>query len=92
MIKENVRVNVEDEKFSGKKAFGFALTRASSILSSLLIGQITYFGTNSLGLTAAAIASGMGLKAVIDAVTDLFMGVIVDKTNTKWGKARPYCL
>ena len=32
------------------------------------------------------------MKAVIDAVTDLFMGVIVDKTNTKWGKARPYCL
>lgn len=86
------RLNVADEKFSRKKAFGFAMTRASSILSSLLIGQITYFGTNSLGLAAAAIASAMGVKASIDAVTDLFMGVIIDRTDTKWGKARPYCL
>ena len=86
------QLNAADEKFSKKKALGFALTRASSILSSLMIGEITYFGTNSLGLAAAAISAGMAAKTVIDAVTDLGMGALIDGTKSKWGKARPYSL
>ena len=27
---------------------------------------------------------------IVDAVTDLFAGFLVDKTNTRWGKGRPY--
>ena len=86
------QLNAADEKFSKKKALGFALTRASSILSSLMIGEITYFGTNSLGLAAAAISAGLAAKTVVDAVTDLSMGALIDGTKSKWGKARPYSL
>ena len=86
------RKNTADEKFPKGKAVGFALTRASSIISSVIIGEIVYFGTNSLGLTAAAISAGMAVKTVIDAVTDLGMGALIDGTKSKWGKARPYSL
>lgn len=86
------RKNTADEKFPKGKAVGFALTRASSIISSVIIGEIVYFGTNSLGLTAAAISAGMAVKTVIDAVTDLGMGALIDSTKSKWGKARPYSL
>lgn len=55
-----------------------------------MIGEVTYFATNSLGIAAAAISIGMAIKTAIDAVTDLLMGAIVDRTHTKWGKARPW--
>ena len=84
--------NVADEKFPKGKALGFALNRASSIISSVMIGEIVYFGTNSLGLTAAAISAGMAVKTAVDAVTDLGMGALIDGTKSKWGKARPYSL
>ena len=44
------KLNVADEAFSKKKAFGFALVRLGNILEGLMIGEITYFATNSLGL------------------------------------------
>lgn len=89
---EQIRLNVADEKFSGKKAFGFSLVRVSNILAGLMSGEITYFATNSLGLAVAAISAGLALKTGIDAVTDLIMGAIVDGTHTRWGKARPWIL
>lgn len=84
------KLNRADEKFSGKKALGFSLVRLGNILAGLMIGEITYFATNSLGLAAAAISAGVAIKTAIDAVTDLIMGTIVDRTHTKYGKARPY--
>jgi len=84
--------DVNDERFSKLKALGFACTRASSIVSSLMIAEITYFATTSLALTAAAVSAGMAVKTACDALTDLFMGSLIDKTKSKYGKARPYTL
>lgn len=86
------RLNIADEKFSRKKVLGFSLVRFGNILQGMLIGEITYFATNSLGLAAAAVSAGMAAKTAIDAVTDIFMGAIVDATHTKYGKARPWIL
>ena len=89
---EQLRMNVADEKFSGKKTFGFAMVRLSNILAGLLAGEVTYFATNSLGLAVAAISAGLAFKTAIDAVTDLIMGAVVDNTHTRFGKARPWIL
>ena len=86
------RLNIADEKFSKKKLLGFSLVRLGNILSGLMLGEITYFATNSLGIAAAAISIGLAIKTAIDAVTDLLMGAIVDRTHTKYGKARPWVL
>lgn len=59
---------------------------------SCMAGQMTYFYTNKVGMAAATVASVLLAAKIIDAVTDLFMGKIVDKTNTKYGKARPWLL
>lgn len=91
-MEQQKRLNVADEKFSGKKAFGFSLLRLGNILAGLLAGEVTYFATNSLGLAVAAISGGLALKTAIDAVTDLIMGAIVDGTHTRFGKARPWIL
>lgn len=92
MSTQTKRLNIADEKFSGKKALGFSLVRLGNILAGLMIGEITYFATNSLALSAAAISAGVAFKTALDAVTDLIMGTIVDRTHTKYGKARPYTL
>ena len=68
------------------------MVRMGNILQGLMIGEVTYFATNSLGIAAAAISIGMAIKTAIDAVTDLLMGAIVDRTHTKWCKSRPWVL
>ena len=74
MSQQETRLNIADERFSKKKVFGFSLLRLSNILQGLLISEVTYFATNSLGLAAAAISIGLAVKTALDAVTDLFMG------------------
>ena len=57
-----------------------------------LTGQLTYFYTTKVGMASGTVATVLLVSKIFDAVTDLFMGKIVDKTNTKDGKARPWLL
>ena len=57
-----------------------------------LTGQLTYFYTTKVGLASGTVATVLLISKIFDAFTDLFMGKIVDKTNTKTGKARPWLL
>ena len=53
---------------------------------------LLYFYTDVFGLSAAA-AGGVFLVArVVDAVTDPLMGMIAERTRTRWGRLRPYLL
>lgn len=63
---------------------------ASLAVNVVVLMQLTYYCTNSLGLSAVAVGTMLLLSKIFDGITDLIAGVIVDKTNTKWGKARPY--
>lgn len=57
-----------------------------------LIGMLTYFYTDKIGLSAGIVGTILLVTKFCDAITDLFMGRIVDKTKSKWGKARPWFL
>ena len=57
-----------------------------------LVGMLTYFYTDKIGLAAASVGSILLVTKIFDAFTDLFMGRIVDKTKSKWGKVRPWFL
>ncbi len=56
----------------------------------LLMGQITYYCTDLLGMPAATVGILLLVSKVFDAFTDVMAGYIIDRTNTKWGKARPF--
>lgn len=57
-----------------------------------LIGMLTYFYTDKIGLSAGIVGSILLVTKIIDAFTDLIMGEIVDRTKSKWGKVRPWFL
>lgn len=53
---------------------------------------LTIYCTDVAGIAAGVVGTLMLIARVFDGVSDLFMGVVIDKTNTKWGKARPWVL
>ena len=57
---------------------------------SCLIGQLTYFYTQKIGLAAASAATMLIIAKVLDAFSDLLMGKIMDTCHFKDGKCRPW--
>lgn len=63
-----------------------------NIVTQLLGTFLTAYYTDSVGIAAAAIGTMMLLTRLLDGVSDVIMGGIIDKTKTRWGKARPWLL
>lgn len=57
---------------------------------ALIGGYLSAFYTDTLGLSAAVAASVIFWAKIVDAFTDPVMGAIADRTQTRWGKFRPY--
>ena len=53
---------------------------------------LSYFYTDVYGLSANAAGTLLLVARLIDAVTDPLMGLIVDRTRSRWGNMRPYLL
>lgn len=53
---------------------------------------LLYFYTDVFGISAAVAASVLLAARVVDAVTDPLMGMIAERTRTRWGRLRPYLL
>ncbi|GFI15747.1 putative glycoside/cation symporter YagG [Lachnospiraceae bacterium] len=66
--------------------FGDSLGMFALNIITGLIGQLTYYYTDKVGLAAGAIATSFMILKVFDAFTDIIMGNIID--NTKPGKER----
>lgn len=63
---------------------------AYNFVYTLVTNYVNIFFTNVLGISLAAAGVIMLLARLWDGVNDPIMGTIVDKTNTKDGKYRPY--
>lgn len=53
---------------------------------------LLYFYTNVMHLNAGAVSIKFLVTKFIDGVSDLIVGYLIDKTNTRWGKSRPWIL
>ena len=65
---------------------------ASNIVFQSVMMFMAFFYTDIYGISAAAVGTLFLVVRIIDAVTDPIMGAIADRTNTRWGKFRPYLL
>lgn len=53
---------------------------------------LTMYYTDSVLLSAAAAGTIMMAARLLDGLSDILMGFIIEKTHTKWGKARPWLI
>lgn len=74
-----------------KITYGFG-DCAANVYVAMAGTFLTAFYTDTVGLAAAAVGTMMLLARIFDGATDLVMGAIVDKTKSKYGKARPWVL
>lgn len=74
-----------------KIGYGFG-DAASSMFWKLFSAYLTYFYTNIFGIAASSVGTMMLITRSWDSAFDPFVGVLGDRTNTKWGKFRPYLL
>lgn len=61
-----------------------------NLVFSTMSSYLLIFYTDVFGIAAAAAGTMMLVTKLIDAITDTIMGVVVDKTHTRWGQGRPY--
>ena len=50
------------------------------------------FLTDTVGMNAGVVGTLIAVSKLFDGVSDIFFGSLIDKTNTKMGKARPWML
>lgn len=74
-----------------KISYGLGDT-ACNVVNGLVFSLITLFYTDYVGVSAATVGLVMLLSRCFDGVSDVIMGLIVSKTKSKWGQARPWLL
>lgn len=62
----------------------------AAAINVVLCMNIAFYCTDIVGLSAAVVGTLFLVSKIVDAFTDLGFGFLLDKTHTKWGKARPY--
>ncbi len=78
-------------RFSEKLGYGLGDT-ASNFFFQVFNIFLLYYYTDIFGLNPAAVGTMFMVTKVVDAVSDPVMGLVADRTNSRWGKFRPYLL
>ncbi|MCQ2175143.1 MAG: MFS transporter [Bacteroidales bacterium] len=78
-------------KFSEKVGYGFG-DMSSSMFWKMLSYYLPFFYSNVFGLRLDQVAILLMVTRIWDAVSDPMMGILADRTHTRWGKYRPYLL
>jgi GPH family glycoside/pentoside/hexuronide:cation symporter len=74
-----------------KVGYGLGDTAANLVWRTLMV-FLPFFYTDVFGLSAAAVGTLLLVCRYWDGLTDFVMGMISDRTRTRWGKYRPWIL
>ena len=83
--------NTNPLKFSEKLGYGLGDAASNLLFQVFMIFALFYY-TDVYGLAPAAVATMFLITKTLDAVTDPAMGIIADRTESRFGKFRPYIL
>ncbi len=83
---ESTRLSVGE-----KVAYGLGDTASNFFFQAFNLFLVYYY-TDVFGLSPAAVGTMMLFTRCLDAIMDPLMGALADRTQTKWGKYRPYLL
>ncbi len=81
----------EKLKFTEKLGYGLGDT-ASNFYFQFFNVFLLYYYTDVFGLSPIAVGTMFLVTKVVDALSDPAMGLVADRTETRWGKFRPYLL
>ena len=65
---------------------------AGNVVYALLSAFVMIFLTDTVGMNAGIVGTLIAVSKLFDGVSDIFFGSLIDKTNTRMGKARPWML
>ena len=84
---------MKPQKVSLKEKIGYGFgDAASSMFWKIFTFYLAIFYTDVFGIPAAATGTMFLVTRIWDTANDPLMGIIADRTNTRWGKFRPYLL
>jgi Na+/melibiose symporter-like transporter len=86
-------MQTETSRLSIGEKVGYSLgdSAANFIFQTMVVLQLSFY-TDTFGISAAAAGTLLLVARFWDAIFDPIMGVIADRTNTRWGKFRPWIL
>ena len=86
-------MNANNEKVSFKEKFGYGLGDAAANIGWRGVGTfLIIFYTDVVGLSPATVGALLLISRFSDGISDIIMGVIGDRTESKYGKFRPWIL
>ena len=87
----NTKADTAPLSFREKVGYGLG-DMASNFYMGFFGLFLLYYYTDVFGISPAAAATMLLLTKIVDAVSDPAMGLIADRTESRWGKYRPYLL
>ena len=86
-----VQTGLEKLSVREKTGYGFGDGAANFVFQTMLIFQLGFY-TDVFGISAVAAGVLLLVGRFWDAIFDPLIGVMADRTETKWGKFRPWVL
>jgi hypothetical protein len=87
------KIVADKERISLKEKIGYGFgDMASSMFWKLFGSYLMIFYTDVFGLPAAVVGTMFLITRVWDSAFDPIVGVVADRTHSRWGKFRPYLL
>ncbi len=86
-------MNETNQKLPMTEKLGYAMgDAAANLVWRGALAYLAVFYTDVLGISAIAASLLILLVRLSDGITDIIMGMIADRTHTRWGKFRPWIL
>lgn len=83
--------SIQPLSFWEKAGYSCADSAANFVFMTMVLFQLNFY-TDVFGLTAGAAAMILLWPRLWDAVADPIVGILADRTDTRWGKFRPWIL
>lgn len=90
-LKSGIKMEVPISKWHQRIGYGIS-DLACNLIWQMISLYLLFFYTDIMQLSAVAISIMFILTRFLDGISDLLVGYIIDHTNTRWGKSRPYFL
>lgn len=92
-LRDEAQPSDASETLSTREKIGYGLGDAGGhCISDLISGFLLFFYTDIFGLSPAIVGAMFIILRVFDAISDPVMGILADKTRSRWGRFRPWQL